>query len=37
MSHQEHSACIEACTRCAQECHHCADACLGEPDVARLT
>lgn len=37
MAHQEHRSCIDACVRCAQECEHCANACLGEPEVEKMT
>jgi hypothetical protein len=37
MAHHEHRSCIDVCVGGAQECEHCADACLSEPDVARMT
>ena len=35
--HEQHQACINACTRCAVECEHCFTACLKETDLQART
>lgn len=36
MSHEQYSACIDACYDCAAACDHCSTACLREPDPAMM-
>lgn len=37
MAHQAHQELLKVLNDCAAACEHCANACLNEPDVAKMT